>query len=409
MLFELDVDEFHTKITAIFEEDDSKIGKREEGIGTEITNLETTLTYDYPIKNIHPDILGLICMVNFFPFIGSSVEFPKPVSNRLYEAFQNKCFRDKKNIHFRNIDTSVPKYSGKSIAIAFGGGVDSTVTRMMFPEALVVHEAHIRDGKVLQDKTCDYVRSISNGRVITSNQRYVSTPGGWHSWPCSMVTSLLLATDNNIGIILTGTVQESNYSLNGRRFIDRWGQRALHGPSGNYWQSCFQLIGIPLYSPVSGDIGNVAATLDEINSGTVFYCTMDEGDACRKCTKCFRREFVRKFLDKEFKINEQNFDNPSVHNMLEKRPLYFGNVYSHLKKEGVLPDWATQRIADLKTTTSAWQTKFYPGALDFVPEGWDSVLTPRIFDFFEMMNDTEIRDFESWNQDEKTNYKAAYP
>ena len=52
MRFELDVDEHHTKITAIFEKDDSKIGKREEGIGTEITNLETTLTYDYPIKNI---------------------------------------------------------------------------------------------------------------------------------------------------------------------------------------------------------------------------------------------------------------------------------------------------------------------------------------------------------------------
>ena len=91
-------------LKAHFEESDSKVGKREEGSGTEITLIDDTVHFDYEVKEIHPDILGLLCLVTFFPFIGDEAEFPKPVSNRLVEAFQNKCFTEKKNFKFRNID-----------------------------------------------------------------------------------------------------------------------------------------------------------------------------------------------------------------------------------------------------------------------------------------------------------------
>ena len=70
MKFTFETDKSHTFIHAHFEDTDNETGRREEGGGTEITIREKTLTYDYPVKEIHPDILGLICMLNFYPFIG---------------------------------------------------------------------------------------------------------------------------------------------------------------------------------------------------------------------------------------------------------------------------------------------------------------------------------------------------
>ena len=102
-----------------FEEEDSRTGKREEGAGTIITLQNQILKYDYVVKNIHPDILGLICLANFFPFIGKNVEFPMPVSPRLVEGFRNPIFLEKKELNFVNVDPNIPKYSGKKTSLIF--------------------------------------------------------------------------------------------------------------------------------------------------------------------------------------------------------------------------------------------------------------------------------------------------
>ena len=207
MKFEFWTKSGHSYIKAILEDDDTRIGNREEGIGTEITLQNETVSFDYEVKNIHPDVLGLLCLITFFPFIGSEVEFPKPVSRRLYDAFQNECFTSKKNISFRNISDDVEIYHGEEIALSFGGGIDSSAVRHMFPEAIVIHEAHIKDEVVLNSHSHSVVKSLDSnkGKLVTSNIRYLSIPGGWHSWPCSVSTSLIMATDLNIGIILTGS------------------------------------------------------------------------------------------------------------------------------------------------------------------------------------------------------------
>ena len=100
MKFEFWTTPGHSHLRAIFEENDSLEGKREEGAGTPITLEQKTVTFDYEVDNIHPDLLGLLCLITFFPFIGTEAEFPQPVSPRLYEAFQNKCFTEKKDISF---------------------------------------------------------------------------------------------------------------------------------------------------------------------------------------------------------------------------------------------------------------------------------------------------------------------
>ena len=129
------------------------------------------------------------------------------------------------------------------------------------------------------------------GKLIASNIRYLSSPGGWHSWPCSVSTSLIMATDLNIGIILTGSILGSCFLSNGSRFWDRLNARKWHGPSGNYWQSAFEAIGLPMFSPVTGvsEMQTMRLSLDLLSQNQVVYCMENDGTACLKCSKCFRR------------------------------------------------------------------------------------------------------------------------
>ena len=93
MKFEFWTENKHSYIRANFEKDDSYIGNRQEGAGSQIEYTGEVISFDYEDKDIHPDILGLICLLIFYPFVGKQVEFPMPVSSRLKEAFSNQNFK----------------------------------------------------------------------------------------------------------------------------------------------------------------------------------------------------------------------------------------------------------------------------------------------------------------------------
>ena len=384
MKFEFWTTPGQSHLKAILEEDDSIVGKREEGAGTEITLHENTVTFDYEVKNIHPDILGLLCLITFFPFVGSEVEFPKPVSSRLYDAFQNKCFTDKKDISFRNISDSVEIYKGEKVALSFGGGIDSSAVRRMFPEAFMIHEAHIRDGELIHSHSHKVVEALQpkNGRLVKTNIRYLSKPGGWHSWPCSVSTSLIMATDMNIGLILTGSILGSCFVSNGVKFWDRVRARAWHGPSGNYWQSAFEAIGLTMFSPVTGvsEMQTMKLSLGLLNENQVVYCMEASGSACNKCSKCFRRDVIRTFIDINYKPQWEVYDNEKIHTFLSKRPLYFGHIFSSatsLKPE-LFPNWILEKIKGVPIISTDWTMRTYPESFLLCPEEWRDYLNPSV-------------------------------
>lgn len=396
--------ETHSYLEAEFDEDDSLTGKREEGSGVEITFQNKVLVFDYPVKNIHPDILGLICLANFFPFIGKRVEFPVPVSPRLEQAFKRQPFVAKKTFDFVNVDNSIEKYQANKIAIAYGGGVDSTAVHEMFPEAYVVHEAHIKNDELVPAATHSIIKAMDPERafLVTTNQRYVSLPGGWHSWPCSTVCSLLMATDKDIGLILTGTVLGSNWLWNGTKYYDRIASRKFQGASGNYWQSVFADIGIPMFSPIDGisEFGSMRLSLSRLNKGEVNYCTAGkDGNHCEKCSKCLRKSIERKLCDPSYEPNWDNYNTLFVIKFLSKRPLYFGHIFKFAAKQKILPEWMNKLInKDTPEINTEWPLKYYPPALLFCPEPWQEVLKERITSHFDLMEENEIAEIESWNQ-----------
>lgn len=390
-------------LKAHFEEADSRVGKREEGAGTEITLEHDVVSFDYEVKTIHPDVLGLLCLVTFFPFIGDEAEFPHPVSPRLFNAFQNKCFTDKKNIRFRNIDASIPMYSGEVIALSFGGGVDSSAVRQMFPEAFVVHEAHIKDGIVVRSHCHDVVKRLgSNGRLVQTNIRYLSKPGGWHSWPCSTSTSLLMATDKNFGIILTGSILGACYLSNGTQFWDRNAATAWHGPTGNYWQSAFDAIGLPMFSPVTGvsEYQTMQLSMKLLNEGEVVYCMESDGLPCGSCTKCFRRDVIRTYLDETHVANWHLYQTESIVNFLQKRPLIMGHIFStafSLRPE-LYPDWVLSETKSLRLINTDWVMKVYPPSFELCAPQWRELITTRVLQYIDPMSQDDCASLKEWTQ-----------
>lgn len=239
MIFEFESDGDSSTLRAHFELGEKYTGKRQEGAFREITYSGTDITFDYGVNSIHPDLLGLPCLVIFYPFVGQRVVFPMPVSRRLEKAFRKTNFT--RPFRFDNVDPALDRYSGSKMALSFGGGIDSTAVRVMFPEAFVVHEAHTRNGRLVPSFSYDVVRSLGPERaaLVTSNQRYVSQPGGWHGWTCAFATSLLLATDYDFGIVLMGSTISSTLLYGGARYWNRFAARRRHGVTENYWQSAF--------------------------------------------------------------------------------------------------------------------------------------------------------------------------
>ena len=223
----------------------------------------------------------------------------------------------------------------------------------MFPEAFVVHEAHIRDGELVPSHCHEIVTNLGDkGRLVQTNMRYLSRPGGWHSWPCSTSTSLLLATDMDFGIVLTGSILGSCFLSNGVRFWDRMEARGWHGPTGNYWQSAFDAIGLPMFSPVTGvsEFQTMEQSKQLLESGEVVYCMESDGLPCGTCSKCFRRDVIRAYLDDKYLPNWDNYQTESIIKFLQKRPLYFGHVFSTAfsLKPSIFPSWILNEVKDLK-------------------------------------------------------------
>jgi hypothetical protein len=387
----------------VLDEDDHLESNRLEGAGVSI-RLRTPLAFfDYPFSEIHADVLGAVCLAIFYPFIGKRVEFPVPVSRRLEETMNRPIFTKTKPLHFMNVDDSLPAYKGKEeIVAAFGGGIDSSAVSVMFPEAHLVHEASISEGRLIPDATNDAVgrlRSGGRGRSITSNQRYLSSPGGWHVWIGSTVTAALMAAEIRAGAVFTGSNLGSSFLSNGRIYFDRLGARRYHGESGNYWEQVFRDIGLPVFSPVSGmsEILNMKTSFATLSDENITFCTADQGRACHRCPKCFRRACIADFLGVKA-ADFNRYHNAAVNKLLDTKPTYFGHIYSTMIAAGWKPPaFVGSRLSHLPAD-STFALRHNPESYALFPSELRDLVVSRLQRFSEPMSTADLAALRSWNQ-----------
>ena len=403
MKFKFYVVSGHSYLEAFFESSDLLESNRLEGAGVRIKNRNPLVFFDQDYSNLHPDIIGLACLAIFYPFIGEEVTFPLPVSTRLANSINRQIFSKTKPLKINNIDEKLVIYKGTEEAVmAFGGGVDSSAVRALFPEAFIVHEASIREGEEVLDLTNGVVEKIQKkgkGRLVKTNSRFISEPGGWHIWIGSIVTALFEAAKRNAGYIYSGTILGSAFMSNGNKYYDRHNSVKWHGESGNYWQQLFWDIGLPLVQPLMGcsEILTTKATLKLISANEVFFCTAKEGGACGVCAKCFRRACIKDYLESS-NMDFSAYNNSLVNSILDKKPTYFGHIYSSLIASG----WKPPKFAEKKFThlpkDNTFCIGFNPESIDFMPEKLKSKIQLILSQNFRPMNNVEIAQMRAWDQ-----------
>ena len=401
MRFEFTSNESQSVLRAVFEDGDRYEGSRQEGPGQKITYSGEDIIFDYPVSSIHPDLLGLLCLIVFYPFIGERAVFPMPVSPRLEQAFQNQNFR--RRFRFDNVDPGVEAYSGSRLALSFGGGIDSSAVRIMFPEAYVVHEAHIKDGRLVPSHAHRIVHDLGpdRGRVVATNQRYVSRPGGWHGWTCAAAAALLMATDNDFGMILMGTILGATLLANGSGYWDRFQARERHGFTGNFWQSAFNAVGMPMFSPVCGasEYLTMTLSLDLIKAGRVVYCIERDGRPCLRCPKCLRRDMIRAVVDPSHRPDWKPYDRADIHEFLSTRPLKYGHIFSFARDRATgLPSFVTSRLHDVPAINSDWPLRFHADTFEFCDPNWESAIRERVLEHLDPMEPEHVAELQSWDQ-----------
>jgi len=379
MRFEFTSADGFSFIEAFLEPGEDGTGLRWDGprVPTKLSNLR--VLFDYEVSNIHPDL-------------------------RLQEAIRLPRFAHEKELVFRNVSADVPEYSGTRIANSFGGGFDSTAIRQMFPEAYVVHEGKIQDDDIVPSHTVNVVDALGDdfGRVVYSNSRDITETGGWPTWPCCTNTSLLMATDLDVGTIFVGQHLGSSSLLQGTRFWDRSRAKRWHGETGNCWQSLFAAAGIPLISPVAGmtDLQTMAISAEFYERDEVVCCYRDNGRECHKCPKCFRRDLMRSLLDDKVKIDWDRYDHKPVHRHIGTRPLPYAYTYATMLKVAPerMPQWLQDRLSDLEPVETAWTLKHFDESYSEIPAAWRDVVQERVSSHIDAMGPAEIAELKAFDQ-----------
>ena len=155
-----------------------------------------------------------------------------------------------------------------------------------------------------------------------------------------------------------------------------------------------------MFSPMTGasEFITMDASLELLAKNEVVYCMEDNGNACNECTKCFRRATIRSVVDQNFEDDFEQYNTRSIHAFLEKRPLYFGHIFSYAKRKNTLPEWIQQRIADIPEITSDWPIKVHPKVYDFVESPWSEIIQKRMQEHYPEMNESELDEMENWTQ-----------
>ena len=210
-----------------------------------------------------------------------------------------------------------------------------------------------------------------------------------------------MATDNDFGMILMGTILGATLLANGSVYWDRFQARERHGFTGNFWQSAFNAVGMPMFSPVCGasEFLTMTLSLDLIKAGRVVYCMEQDGRPCLRCSKCLRRDMIRAVVDPSHHPDWKPYDRAGIHAFLSTRPLYFGHIFSFARDRAPgLPSFVTSRLRDVPAINSDWPLRVHAGTFEFCDPGWESAIREQVLEHLDPMEPEHMAELQSWDQ-----------
>lgn len=278
----------------------------------------------------HPDLIALICLIIFYPFlkISQQIIFPQPVSRNFEKIMRLHNLTTQINL---NPDLANFKPTGTKKALSWGGGLDTWAAYKLQPDFYhyLIHEEQ-------KESPLPNKNNYPPVTIIQSNQRLIAcqengTGAGWTSWPGVLISSLWLAEDLGINLIALGGNLGSVFLNNGRRYHPtHW--------KPNRWFKTFEMFGILLYLPLAGltDLGVLQIVGSDLDKVKYCWYSTPEGENCHQCLKCLRKEIL---MGRHINYVKIPFKGPSF-------------------------EYMKSRDSDLEK----WVKKYYQPALQLIPD-----------------------------------------
>lgn len=255
-----------------------------------IVNLSShTLYFNYqPQNEPHADILALICLIVFYPFIKKSkkVIFPIPISKGFSQILKLHQIHAPINVD-PFLKSFAESHQGTKNALSWGGGLDTWAAYKLQTNLYhhLIHEEQLESPLPLGP-------NYPPVTVIQTNQRQIAsfddgTDAGWTSWVGVLVPSLWLAEEFNLSMIGIGGNLGSVFLNNGTQY------RPVH-LKNNLWHQTFKEMGLPLYMPLAGltDLGVLKILGPDLDKVKYCWYSTPTGENCHQCLKCIRKEIL---------------------------------------------------------------------------------------------------------------------
>lgn len=244
-----------------------------------------------PEKLPNPNVLALICLIVFYPYLKSStrVIFPQPVDpifKKIMELHQLTT-----NINVSDLAYTTSTVTSKSIALAWGGGLDSWAVLTLQPNLyrVLIHEEQ-PESPLPHSVRC----LMNNLQIVQTNQKSISSfinddqeSPGWTTWVGVLVTSLWLSAEYQLTHLALGGNLGSTFLNNGTKYFPTHLR-----PSS--WYQTFELINLPIYLPIAGltDLGVIKILGSRIDHLKYCWFADQNGNNCHQCSKCIRKEIL---------------------------------------------------------------------------------------------------------------------
>lgn len=378
------------------------------------SNIVTTiLPNDFDPESIHPDLLGLSCILICEPFIGKEITLPKPVSKQFFDGHCSVTSRYK----IKNVDEKLKPRKVKidySPGLAFSGGVDSTAALSVMPHNTIpVFLDRPLTGSSLYNKDAAYRSCLEVSRlgydmkIIECDLEYVRDPVGFPVDVANSVPAILMADYLKLDSMAFGTIMEATYGVGHKKYRDY--------PNGNHYThvgGMFAAAGIPFNLPVAG-ISEVGTSIIVEKSPLGFIaqsCIRGSwGSPCRNCWKCFRKIIL------DTAIQDDDFDKDLIKNIFTNHEALRFVSGIPIKHENVLT-WATNKLdidnelfTLLKkrvrgdTNSFSWMNKWFPESEIVMHEKYRDEIKQNIARYLETMIEEECKFLRAWSMEDMIN------
>lgn len=368
------------------------------------------LIFKYKVtKDIHPDIIALICLVAFYPYIKRKITFPRAVSKSFVNLINKNVlpkmevvggfipsissnigdipYHPVGELTISNIDENLQPYVGQNTVIAYGGGMDSTALAILFPEYPLITALDKEDDRKEMTKLLS--KFVNDNRVIECNIRTLSAPWGFTGWCNGFLVPLLLSNEFGIKNIMCGDIMDMCRIVYKNRQMFKYFQ---YTPFNHiHWINAFKCIGINLVFPVIGCSELITSKIvyDAGLHNSVLYCQKNNGSPCHKCSKCFRKLMLLNYHG--CVLPDNIWDQFNYPEFLIQNPLCFGHVYVEcIRNSKNIKTKMSKYIKDLMTLPTSLFTKINPEGFDYLTNDLKKAVIDRLTSKFEIMNNSEF-------------------